>query len=230
MKMYIGGEYLEKNPTWDIEDSPWKSKQIIKIIERNNLHPNSICEVGCGAGEILNQLYLKMPSNIRFTGYEISPQAFKLCEQRKKRRLQFYLKDLFQDSNAYFDVILIIDVIEHIEDYFGFLRNIHKKSQYKIFHIPLDLSVQTVLRNHPILNAREEVGHIHYFTKEMALATLKDTDYEIIDYFYTAGSIDLPAKYFKTLLVRLSRKIAYKLNSNIAVRVLGGYSLMVLAD
>jgi ubiquinone/menaquinone biosynthesis C-methylase UbiE len=226
-KMYTTGEYLEKNPTWHVEDSAWKAKQILKIIERNKLQPSSICEVGCGAGEILNQLYLQMPSTVSFVGYEISPQAFELCQQRKKDRLQFHLKNIFEDNKVYFDIVLAIDVIEHVEDYFGFLRSLREKGQYKIFHIPLDISVQKVLRG-ALIKLRQTVGHIHYFTKETALATLAETGYEILDYFYTASSIDLPAKSFKALLARLPRKILYKLNKDIAVRVLGGYSLMVL--
>ena len=79
---------------------------------------------------------------------------------------------------------MAIDVFEHVEDYFGFLRKLREKAEYKIFHIPLDLSVQTVLRSSPIIKGRKSVGHIHYFTKETALETLKDTGYEIIDYFY----------------------------------------------
>jgi hypothetical protein len=227
-KMYTTSEYLEKNPTWHVKDSPWKTKQILNIIERNKLQPSSICEAGCGAGEILNQMYLQMPNKVSFVGYEISPQAFELCQQRKKDRLQFHLKNLFQDNKVFFDIVLAIDVIEHVEDYFGFLRSLREKGQYKIFHIPLDISVQTVLRSSPILKGRQSVGHIHYFTKETALATLADTGYEILDYFYTAGSIDLPAKSFKSLLARLPRKILYKLNKDTVVRVLGGYSLMVL--
>jgi hypothetical protein len=61
------------------------------------------------------------------------------------------------------------------------------------------------------------------------MATLVDTGYEILDYFFTAGSIDLPAKSFKTWLAKLPRKLMYKLNKDMAVRVLGRYSLMVLA-
>ncbi len=226
--MYTQGEYLEKNPTWHIKDSPWKAKQILKIVKKNNLQPNSICEVGCGAGEILYQLYIQMPIHVLFAGYEISPQAFELCQQRERKRLRFYLKNLLQDDKAFFDIVLAIDVLEHIEDYFGFLRNLRKKGQYKIFHIPLELSVQTVLRSSPILKERQSAGHIHYFTKETALATLIDTGYEILDYFYTAGSIELPAKSFKSLLARLPRRIMFKLSKDITVRILGGYSLMVL--
>jgi hypothetical protein len=103
-----------------------------------------------------------------------------------------------------------------------------KKGKYKIFHIPLDISVQAVLRMSSILKCRERVGHIHYFTKDTALATLKDTGYEIIDYFYTAGALELSSKSLKSFLLRLPRWISYKINKDLAVRILGGYSLLVL--
>jgi hypothetical protein len=119
-------------------------------------------------------------------------------------------------------------VFEHVEDYFSFLRKLRDKARYKIFHIPLDISVSSVLRSSPILGARKHVGHLHYFTKETALATLEDTGYEILDYFYTAGSIDLNIKMVKTFLARFPRQVLYTLNQDIAVRLMGGYSLLVL--
>ncbi len=50
-ELYKDGRYLELNPTWHVEDSPWKAKQIFEIIHRNRLQPKSICEIGCGAGD-----------------------------------------------------------------------------------------------------------------------------------------------------------------------------------
>jgi cyclopropane fatty-acyl-phospholipid synthase-like methyltransferase len=227
--IYTKGDYLENNPTWHLEDSTWKAEQILNIIKKNNLQPLSVCEVGCGSGEILNQLYLKLPDNRDFIGYEISPQAFQLCQEKNKDRLKFKLGNLIQEEDVFFDLLLCIDVFEHIEDYFTFLRSLRKKAQYKIFHIPLDLSVSSVLRSTPILRARQNVGHLHYFSKETAIATLKETGYEICDYFYTASSIGLPVKHFRTLLGNFPRKVFYSLNQDIAVRLLGGYSLLVLA-
>lgn len=227
--IYTSGEYLSKHPNWHVEDSPWKASQILKMIARNKLQPHSICEVGCGAGEILNQLYHKMPNDISFTGYEISPQAFEFCKQRMKERLQFKLTNLLEDNSAFFDIVLAIDVFEHIENHFDFLRKLREKGTFKIFHIPLDICVLNLLRSSdklgPFIGPRT---HVHCFTKEMALATLNETGYEILDYFYTAGAIDLPAKSLKGSLARLPRKILYKLNRNIGVRILGGFSLMVL--
>jgi cyclopropane fatty-acyl-phospholipid synthase-like methyltransferase len=227
-RIYTHGEYFQKNPTWHVEDSQWKAGQIIKIINENHINPKTICEIGCGAGEILNQLHLKLDNNISFIGYEISHQAFELCKHKEKDRLHFYCKDLLEDNNAFFDLVLCIDVFEHVEDYFSFLRNLCNKGQYKIFHIPLELSAQKLLRTSAFRLARYKVGHIHHFTKETALWTLKDTGYEILDYFFTAGSIDLPAKHFKTLLAKIPRKMMYSLSKDMAVRILGGFSLMVL--
>ena len=169
---YTQGDYLIRNPTWHVEDSPWKAKQIIRMLTRNSLAPKTICEVGCGAGEILRHLQQNLSEQCLFWGYEVSPQAFALCKQRANERLRFELKDILQEKDAFFDMILLIDLIEHLEDYFSFLRGIKPKSEYKILHIPLDLSVQMVLRGSPIMRTRESAGHLHYFTKEIALEIL----------------------------------------------------------
>ncbi len=34
--------YLQANPTWHIEDSPWKATQILKMLDRNKLQPKSV--------------------------------------------------------------------------------------------------------------------------------------------------------------------------------------------
>lgn len=222
---YTHGDYAMRNPTWHVEDSPWKAKQIGRMIKKNQLSPQTICEVGCGAGEILRQLQQEFKEQCLFWGYEISPQAFELCKQITNEGLCFELKDILQDKTAHFDVILLIDLIEHLEDYFSFLRNIKPKSEYKILHIPLDLSVQTVLRSRPILRTRESAGHLHYFTKDIALQVLQDVGYDVLDYFYT----ELPLKSITRYVAWVPRKLSFAIRRDLAVRLMGGYSLMVLA-
>ena len=228
-QIYNDGTYLENNPSWHEEDSPWKAKQIRKIIEKNSLHPNNICEIGCGAGEILKELSVLYGDGIDFSGYEISQQAYELCQKKAEQNLNFRLLDLLEEETEYYDIAMAIDVFEHVEDYFSFLRKLKDKAKYKIFHIPLELSAQTVLRSSIIIRNRKRLGHIHYFTKDTALESLKDTGYEIIDYFYTCGRSELPNKGWKANLLRIPRKLSYAVNKELAVRLLGGYSLLVLA-
>jgi len=164
----------------------------------------------------------------RFRGYDISPQALEMCKSRANERLQFKLADISQETDTFFDVMLVLDVIEHAEDYFGLLNQIRSKSDLKIFHIPLDLSVQAVLRRRGLLNRREQLGHIQYFTKETALETLRDAGYEVLDYFYTPRSIELGDELVKRI-ARLPRRVCFAIHQDLTVRILGGYSLLVLA-
>jgi hypothetical protein len=98
----------------------------------------------------------------------------------------------------------------------------------KIFHFPLDLSVQAVLRKRGLLKRRELYGHIHYFTKETALASVNEAGYELVDYFYTPRCLEL-AKDTIQKIARLPRMICFSIHQDLTVRILGGYSLLVLA-
>src|SRR5687767_8242140 len=139
--IYSGDEYIQNNPQYHTYDSPWKAQQILGMINKNNIEPNLICEIGCGAGEILKQLQLHMSGKERFYGYDISPQAIELCKHRENKKLSFYCEDLLSKETEPFDILLCIDVFEHVEDYMGFLRRMRKKAKLKIFHIPLEMSV-----------------------------------------------------------------------------------------
>ena len=226
--IYQTGEYVERNPTYHVEDSAWKAGQILRMIAKHKLQPKNICEVGCGAGEILKQLQSGLPADTTFSGYEISPQAFAFCQERVNDRLHFFCEDLLAAKTEPFALLLCLDVFEHVEDYFSFLRGLRDKATHKIFHIPLDLSAQWVWRRAPLLRVREQAGHLHYFTKETALATLDDAGYEVIDWVYTPGAIANP-RSVKAKLASWPRRILSTINQDLVVRVLGGYSLLVLA-
>ena len=215
---------------WHVEESPWKAKQVLRMLAQNHLEPHSICEVGCGAGEILRQLQEQLDETSEFWGYDISPQAYEFAKERANERLHFKLADITQEQDTSFEVILVMDVVEHLEDYFSFLRALKPKAEYKILHIPLDLSVQTILRRNGLLHVRESYGHIHYFTKDLVLQMLKEMHYEVLDYFYTASSIEIPSDMFARKLLKIPRKLSFAVHPDLAARVLGGFRLLVLAS
>lgn len=227
--IYTDGTYLDKNPTWHTEDSAWKARQILRMLQRNSINPKTICEVGCGAGEVLRQLQEGMDPSCEFHGYEISPQAFRLCEGKANERLHFHLQDFLQEQGPPFDLLLLIDVIEHLEDYRTFLRKVKPRSRYKGLHIPLDLSVQSVLRRGRLDFIRDRMGHIHYFTKETALRSLEDSGYRILDHFLTGVALENPNKTLKTHIANVPRRVVSLVHRDLAARLFGGFSLMVLA-
>jgi hypothetical protein len=227
-KIYLDGSYLNQNQTWHSEDSQWKSEQIENLLKRNSIIPESICEVGCGAGEVLNQL-----SNIyiesQLTGFEVSPQAFELSKSRESRRVHFVLGDIFDNYDNY-DILLCLDVFEHVPDYLGFISNLRKRARYKVFHVPLDISVLSVLANR-MTNSRASMGHLHYFTAQSALNTIEDCGYKIIDSFYTQGFLrHSRSRKFISRLALFPRKLLYFISPDFSVRIFGGCSLIILAE
>lgn len=170
-------------------------------------------------------------SGTQFEGYDISPQAIELAGRAENKNIQFHCEDLLSDTNtAHFDVILAIDVYEHIPDYMGFLEKCKRKAHHKIYHIPLDLHVSSVLRN-SFMSARYAVGHLHYFTADSAIATLEDTGHEILDSFYTNPAVELFKEHpsIRRAMANVPRYLCSKLSMSFTARLFGGYSLLVLA-
>lgn len=226
--MYLDGEYVKHNPTWDVEDAPWKAGLIFQMIEKHHLRPHTICEVGCGSGEILSQLETMMPDTVDFSGYEISPAALELCRKRETDRIHFTLGNFTENTEHPCDLILLVDLIEHLEDCFQFLRAIKPRSTYKMLHVPLEMFVLSVLHQRFLLGQWKKVGHLHFFSKDLLLRLLNDTGYEIVDYTYTAGYA-LPREYgIGDKLLKIPRKLFFPLGQDLTVKVFGGYSLLVL--
>lgn len=144
------------------------------------------------------------------------------------RSFDFIAMICFHRQRPPFDLCLCMDVIEHVPDYIEFTKSLRSKEHYKLFHIPLDISALSVLRGWPLLRSRKTVGHIQYFFKDTALATLSDAGYQIVDWFYTSGVVDHPPTT-KAKILRLPRLLLFRLSRDLAVRLLGGYSIMVLA-
>ncbi len=243
--LYTSGAYLERNPLWHADESPWKAKYVLRLLKRNRIAPKRICDVGCGVGEVLRLVQKGMPEDCTFLGYEISPQAFALCQRRANERLRFTNSDIRCEKSVHFDLMLLMDVLEHLEDYFSFLRDLQPKSEYKIIHIPLDISVRTVLFNEPI-DFRAAYGHLHYFTKDVALQMLVDVGYEVVDWLYTWESDSFRSLWhehkesprrlarklggaLKRKILRVPSQLCFAIHEDLAVRLLGRCRLLVLA-
>src|SRR5580692_3148808 len=215
--IYRDGSYLKLNPSWHAEESPFKVRQTVKMLKRQNLLPRSICDVGCGVGVVLHELQPHLPPDCECWGYDVSPDAIAMCAGRVNKKLHFRNYDIRRDeSDTFFDLLLMLDVFEHVEDYIGLVRAIRSKAKQKLFHIPLDLSVQAVVRENGLVRRRDDHAHLHYFTKETALRTLTDVGYRLIDFFYTPRCIELGDRFIQTI-ARPPRKLCFALAPDVTV-------------
>lgn len=226
--IYESGEYLEANPDWHAGDAPHKARWIEAILTRNRVVPRHVVEIGSGSGEVLVNLAKYFP-DARMEGYDISPQAHAIAAGKSDGRLAFHRGDYLALADERPDLLMAIDVFEHVEDYMGFVRAMRSRAEWKLFHIPLDLSVQGLLRRKSMMHARKAIGHLHYFYKDTALATIEDCGYEVVDWNYTHGAETMPKGGLRTRLFNIPRRLLRMFDEDFAVRVMGGASMMVLA-
>lgn len=224
--MYLTGEYLAANPDWHAGDAPYKARWIESILERNALAPAHVVDVGSGSGEVLVELARTYPQ-AHFEGYDISPQSHAIARRKRRNNLIFHLGDYFASRAERPDLLMAIDVIEHVDDYLTFVCAAKPRATWKLFHIPLDLSVQGLLRGPSLMTARREVGHLHYFCKETALATLRECGHEIVDWNYTHPA-ETMGEALRTRLFNVPRRLARTIHADFGVRLMGGASMMVL--
>jgi len=227
--LYTQGSYLAQNPDWHVEDSAWKARQVLSMIKRNRLLPRQVCDVGCGAGQVVAELARMLDPGVVFTGFDISPQAIELANARAAANVTFVLGDITTLPTPRFDLLIGMDVVEHVEDPFAFLRSLKTHADLSIFHIPLDMTAHAVARNLIIGTCREPYGHLNYFQKETALATLADAGYEVVDWFYTPSAFARPPEGSRERLIRGLRRTLFKAAPDLTQRLLGGWSLLVLA-
>jgi SAM-dependent methyltransferase len=226
---YLETSYIENNPDWDRSDAPWKADNVLSMLKAHNVTSRRVCEVGCGSGDILAIISNELP-HAKFIGYDISPHLKNFWEEHSANsRVQFILGDFNKINTEVYDVLLMLDVFEHVRDPFTFLEDARNFATYFVFHIPLDLNVTTVARGYPLMDGRRKVGHLHYYTKDLALATLNDTGYEIVEWRYTGASLNSPNRSWLTRLVAPFRQLLYFFNRDLAVRLVGGDTLLVLA-
>ena len=222
--MYNDGRYSAKNPGWHENDAPWKAAQVLSMLCGRSFRPESIVDIGCGTGGVLDVIAGALDGT-RLVGYDPSSQAIGMVERSKRVELRVGTPE---DVHEHYDLLLCLDVFEHVENYIGFLRSLRPIADWFMFHIPLDVSAQSVIRERPLLAARSTVGHLHYFTRRTALASLETAGFEIACDRLLFPK-DLPGRRVRTRIANIPRDLGRHLRPQLSARILGGSTLLVLA-
>jgi len=224
---HVNGDYFRNHPTWHVEYSAWKAEHIFRFLQSKSLHPKSVGEVGCGAGEVLKQLQNKLGSDVRFWGWDVAPPAIEMAKTRENSMLQFALADFGAIETPELDMLLALEVVDHVEHYLGFLRMLKSRAALKLFSFSLDISVQSALRAGAFLQRRNVHNHLHHFNKETAISALEYTGFKVLDWRLVPS---LPGASKLASLAKPIRSPLFALAPEFTVRLLGGYSLFVLAE
>jgi hypothetical protein len=204
-------------------DSAWKAANISELLKRQSVSFEWALEVGCGAGLILQKLAGVFPQK-QWTKFDILPDPEQFWQRWADGPITYQREDYLGTSEPN-DLVLLLDVFEPLDDYIGFLRRLSGLGKAFVFHVPLDLNAQGLMRG-STWKSRAHIGHLHYFSKDTALATLRDTGYDIKAWQHAGRS----SRPLRTRIANLPRRMMFPVAPETTALLMGGYSLLVLAE
>ncbi|MEO6758957.1 MAG: class I SAM-dependent methyltransferase [Saprospiraceae bacterium] len=164
---------------WREVNGRHKAENIAGILQKNGLTPDSICEVGCGEGSILNWLG-KTGVGKQLYGLDISDSAIEIARSKNIPNvveIKPFSGYEIPYADGFFDLAVCSHVIEHVEHPRLLLREIKRVSKRQYFEVPIDFSL-TVDRK---LDHYLAYGHINIFTPALFRFLLRSEKFEVLD-------------------------------------------------
>lgn len=161
---------------WRTKAAKYKAKNIVELAK--NIQFESVLEVGCGEGSILDWLS-KWEFSKNLNGIEISSSGVEIVKSKQIENLQSIqifdgYKIPFPDNH--FDLIICSHVMEHVEHERVLLREIQRVSKYQIFEVPIDFSFYVDKKIKHFL----AYGHINIYTPALFRFLLKSENFSPI--------------------------------------------------
>lgn len=169
-----------------------KAKNILNVLGKETENIHSILDLGCSCGWILDELRENIFCEYSF-GLDLSSSILSSIKGRQKENSYFIAGDCeyLPFSKNSFDLVISLDVIEHIANPEKFLKDISRISDNIVLKIPLE----NVFENFVWESFKKIVNflnkgknkdfhqHINFYSKKTAEKLLKDCDLEIVKSF-----------------------------------------------
>jgi len=239
LKKIYSKKYLKDVPGLaDPLEQNWKTNKILPHLNKflsfkKRGSKIKIIEVGGGTGMILrniNHLVKEKGFKTELTFFETSKLYLQLAKKNNPEIKKCVLGDIskptsFKDKE--FDLCLLVDVLEHIQNIQDAMREIGRISKFAIIKIPIERSISITLINLITFNKKREdllkrVGHIHTLALSEIKKLINQNLGKIISYSFTNlgeymlkiekyKKMKFPKKFFYGLFYKLS-KICYKIS------------------
>ncbi len=166
---YTSGTYWNTHESYLKDDKPAKARDVIDgfvaAVDKVGTSEIRVADVGGGTGAVIAELArllkpLRPNVTIKATIFEIAANAVEYG--RKAFPQQEYVNAFFQGNEGTFDVLMYIDVLEHVENPWDLLRKARGCSQTLLIRQPLEGTLP-MFRHNSYKGQRESLGHINYF-------------------------------------------------------------------
>jgi len=182
--IYSDGNYIRLNPTLHEEDSDYKFLYI-KILLKNLCFEKDtirVLDVGGGAGVVAAKVcdYLNTHYDKSIECHALDLSADMLEFQKSNNKYCTYTTTDIKNIHSFprYDLVLIIDVIEHVEKASEIAKKLDELSCYAIYNVPLEKNLFDWMRNIYMKGMyykaqTQTLGHVHFFSFLSAKSFLK---------------------------------------------------------
>jgi ubiquinone/menaquinone biosynthesis C-methylase UbiE len=191
--IYNDNSYLEKNPSLHTEDSKFKFQNIKRFLSSIEVKNNriKILDIGGGAG-IIGKLVLEYFQEsgivVSFHSLDLSTQMLKIQLKNNPQIKKIINCSINECPKSNYDLVLMIDVIEHIEGKEDSAKILNKLGKNIIYNIPIEINFFDILKYLKSFfryykRQKKRWGHIHFFSFTSSQSFLK-RHYKIIDSYF----------------------------------------------
>jgi SAM-dependent methyltransferase len=146
-------------------------KALVNLVAKLGVH--SVLDVGCGSGENLAALAGAMPA-VTFAGADVSREALALAAKRTEG-IRLYELDVQREKlDCRFDLVLSIQVIEHLADDVEALRNMTRMAAQWV--------LVTTMRGR-MRNSERSIGHLRNYSDDELRQKGARAGLEVVDLF-----------------------------------------------
>jgi len=189
---------------------------VLSLIKKYKISKEGeIFDFGCGSGYLVGYLQ-KLGYNV--SGSDISQEAIEFGKAKDIHGLEVVQNDQIKTQNGGFEVILTLDVIEHIEDDLGAIRAIQEALK------PGGTAIITVPAYQWMWGVQDEVAH-HFrrYNMKSLLKLFEHTNLSVVKKSYFNTFLFLPiatVRLVSKLLKLESRESDFELNNKFINKIL----------
>lgn len=190
---YFANQNKYSNRKFNYSNVGIKDKKIIKLLNRCIVKDKYCLDVGPGSGRWLNFLKLK---NAKFLACaDISEKVINLCKQYCNDTQKLDLeKDVFKFEKNTFDIIIAIEVLEHLRNpdlYIRELIRISKNNSFILMSLPNISSLMSRLRlllGYLPSSIIADETHVGFYNQKRLIKLFSENDQKI---YFEPTSISL---------------------------------------